>query len=426
MIALLPSEKRQNLLSTLTDAECEQLLYDWRFWARPKQLPPDGDWLVWLIRTGRGWGKTRVGAETVRAWVESGQYKRIGLIAPTAGDVRDVMVEGQSGLLSVSPPWNRPQYEPSKRRLTWPNGAIAITYSADEPDRLRGPQHDALWADELASWRYPETWDMAMLGLRLGTSPRAIVTTTPRPIKLIKRLMKDKRTHDTKGSTLENLDNLAPTFREQVLAQYEGTRLGRQELDGEILDDVPGALWHSGLIEQYRIHQVPENLARIVVAVDPAVTSGDDSDDTGIIVVALDANRNGRGYVLSDITIHGTPSEWAKRAVGAYHYWGADGIVAEANNGGELVRLNIQVEARNVPVKLVHASRGKRTRAEPISALYEQGRISHVGLFPELEDEMCSWLPGDDSPDRMDALVWGFTELMLDKREAPQQRPFLR
>lgn len=384
--------------------------------------------MVWLIRTGRGWGKTRTGAETARRFIESGKYRRGAAIARTSADGRDVMVKGESGILAVCPPWNKPDYKPSLRLLEWPNGAQMTVYSAEEPDLLRGPQHDFVWADELASWtRGQETWDNAMLGLRLGDDPRAIVTTTPRPIPQIKKLLKDPRVKDTRGSTLENLMNLAPTFREQVLSQYQGTRLGRQEIDGEILDDVPGALWTSGLIERYRIATAPERLARIVVAIDPAVSSGEESDDTGIIVAGIDSNNNGRGYVLSDITIHDTPSAWAKRAVDAYHYWQADSIVAEANNGGELVRLNIQVEDRNVPVKLVHASRGKRTRAEPISTLYEQGRIAHVGLFAELEDEMCSWLPGDDnSPDRMDALVWALSELMLDSVEPPEQQDFMR
>jgi len=378
----------------------------WRDIARPAQLAPDGDWTVWLYSGGRGAGKSRAGAEWVHEQVQKGA-RRIALVGPTAGDVRDVMVEGESGILNCGPV--RPTYEPSKRRVTWPNGAIATTYSADEPDRLRGPQHDAAWCDEIAAWRYPQAWDMLMLGLRLGTDPRVVATTTPKPVKLVRDLMATAVV--TRSTTYDNLDNLAPTFREQILSRYEGTRLGRQELLAELLEDVPGALWTRDLIEKAR--GVAPDLSRIVVAIDPAVTSGEQSDATGIIVVGSIQNV---GYVLEDLSGRYPPEQWANIAVDAYRRWEADRIVAEANNGGDLVASVLRAVNPNVPVRLVRASRGKRARAEPVSALYEQGRIIHAGTFPELEDELCVWTPDTvESPDRMDAMVWGLTDLMLTK-----------
>jgi phage terminase large subunit-like protein len=378
----------------------------WRDIARPAQLAPDGDWTVWLYSGGRGAGKSRAGAEWVHEQVQKGA-RRIALVGPTAGDVRDVMVEGESGILNCGPV--RPVYEPSKRRVTWPNGAIATTYSADEPDRLRGPQHDAAWCDEIAAWRYPQAWDMLMLGLRLGTDPRVVATTTPKPVKLVRDLMATAVV--TRSTTYDNLDNLAPTFREQILSRYEGTRLGRQELLAELLEDVPGALWTRDLIEKAR--GTAPDLSRIVVAIDPAVTSGEQSDATGIIVVGAIGNV---GYVLEDLSGRYPPEQWANIAVDAYRRWEADRIVAEANNGGDLVASVLRAVNPNVPVRLVRASRGKRARAEPVSALYEQGRIIHAGTFPELEDELCVWTPDTvESPDRMDAMVWGLTDLMLTK-----------
>ena len=344
---------------------------------------------------------------------EHGGYRRIGLLGATAADVRDVMTEGESGLLAVCPPWNRPTYEPSKRRITWPNGAMATTYSADEPERLRGPQHDGLWADEPASWRHPEAWHMAMLGLRLGQRPRAVVTGTPKPVKLIKDLLKNPQCVVTRGTTYENLTNLAPTFKAQILSRYEGTRLGRQELNAEILEDAEGALWSRAELEAHRVTQHPP-LKRIVVAVDPAVSSNSESNETGIIVVGLGVDD--QGYVLDDVTLKASPDGWARQAVSAYHKHRADRIIAESNQGGEMVEHTIRTVESNIPVKLVHASRGKQTRAEPVAALYEQGKVHHVGMFAELEDQLCSWAPGDDSPDRLDALVWGFTELMVKEQ----------
>jgi phage terminase large subunit-like protein len=388
--------------------------YFWRRHARPKQLPPEGNWRVWLIRTGRGWGKTRAAAEWVRAEVESGRRGRIALVGRTAADVRDVIVEGESGLLAVCPPWKRPDYEPSKRRLTWPNGAIATTYSADEPDLLRGPQHDGAWADELASWRFPEAWDMLMMGLRLGENPQVVAVTTPRPIKLIRDLMAQPTTVTVTGATFENKENLPEPFLREIIARYEGTRLGRQELMGELLDDVPGALWTRTMIEQARVEKAPD-MTRVVVAIDPAVTSGEDADETGILVVGKGVD--GHAYVLADLSCRLSPEGWGRRAVEAFRAWGADRIVAEVNNGGDLVERNIRAIDRGVPYKSVTASRGKRKRAEPVAALYEQNRVHHLRGLERLEDQLCAFAPdgyaGGDSPDHADALVWGVTELML-------------
>lgn len=386
----------------------------WLGWRRREQMPPAGDWRTWLILAGRGWGKTRTGAEWVIDRIDDG-HERIALIGPTAADVRDVMVEGESGLLAVAPSDLEAHYEPSKRRVTFASGAICTTYSADEPDRLRGPQHDAAWADELAAWRYPEAWDQLQFGLRLGDDPRTIVTTTPRPTKEIRELVKAATTVVTRGSTFDNADNLAPAFLERILAKYEGTRLGRQELYAEILDDVPGALWSRAMLE-HAVTACPSPIPdteRLVVAIDPAVTSGEDSDSTGIVV----AGRYGKSaVVLADLTCRLSPDGWAKRAVDAYHEWKADRIVAEANQGGDLVKTVLRTVDPTVPVKLVHATRGKRVRAEPVAALYEQGRVFHTAVFPELEDELVTWTPDSPhSPDRLDALVWALTDLDLSR-----------
>jgi phage terminase large subunit-like protein len=319
------------------------------------------------------------------------------------------MVEGESGILAVCPPWNRPKYEPSKRRLTWPNGAMATLFSADEPDRLRGPSHDYVWADELAAWRYSEAWDMAMFGLRLGSDPRAVVTTTPKPVKVLRELLELSSTHVTRGTTYENRANLAEAFFEKIIRKYEGTRLGKQELEAILLEDYPGALWTRDNI--IRATDTPD-MVRVVVAMDPAVSSGEGAAEMGILVCGR--GTDDRGYVLADVSRRSSPKEAAESAVAAYHTHRADRIVAEVNNGGEWIEAVIKTVDPSVPYKCLHASRGKVTRAEPIAALYEQGRVSHVGVFDELEDQMCMYVPGDPSPDRMDALVWAFTELALE------------
>jgi phage terminase large subunit-like protein len=407
---LLPESERTKILNDFSDEELLALEYDWKFWARKNQLEPEGHWQYWLLLAGRGFGKTRTGSEWIREMVESGKSKRIHLIGPTAGDVRDTMVEGESGILSVFSPNKRPLYEPSKRKITFHNGAIALLFSAEEPERLRGPQCDTAWCDELAAWKYPqETWDMFQFGFRSGENPRCVITTTPKPIKLVKDILNDSATSVTRGSTYDNVANLAPAFMNIVIGKYEGTRLGRQELNAEILDDNPDALWNRANIDQNRVTKHPE-LIKIVVGIDPAVTSKESSDDTGIIVVGIDVI--GHCYVLGDYTCHTSPLQWAAESISSYHKHRANYLVAEVNNGGDLVETTIHTVDKFVPVQSVHASRGKQTRAEPVSSLYEQGKVHHVGSFPYLEDEQCDWVPGQGkSPNRIDALVWAVSEL---------------
>ena len=391
-----------------------RLLYQWRGWrARPNQVAPEGDWGVWLILAGRGFGKTRAGAECIREQVENNLCGRVALVGETSADVRDVMIEGESGILSISRPDFKPLYEPSKRRLIWPNGATAMAYSGDEPDQLRGPQHDGAWADEPAKWKYPlEAWDNLEFGLRLGSRPRIVATTTPRPIKLIRDLLQDPMTVVTRGSTYDNAANLAPSFMERMAKKYEGTRLGRQELHAEMLDDVPGALWQRQNIEQHRVSRVPD-LVRIIVGVDPAMTSGEDANETGIIIAGK--SRDGHVYVLEDLSCRLSPDAWGRRAVSGYRRHRADRIVAEVNNGGDLVERLLRVVDPSVSYRAVRAARGKVTRAEPVAALYEQGHVHHLASFAALEDQMCAFTPDqyDGSPDRVDALVWAITELLL-------------
>jgi phage terminase large subunit-like protein len=386
---------------------------------------------------GRGAGKTRAGSEWIREKVMRG-YKRLGMIAPTTSSGREVMVEGSSGLMacchatdiekSNKRGMGRPLYEPSKRRLTWANGATATLYSAEEPERLRGPQHDAIWADELASW--PRSlhkdsamvaWDNAMLGLRLGNNPQAMISTTPKPIPIIRELIAQAtgggaRCIITAATTYANRAALAATFYSHIITKYEGTRLGRQELMGELIGEVEGALWTRAMIEEARCDKHPD-LLRVVVAVDPAVTANPISSLTGIVVAGIGVD--GKGYTLADLSGRYSPDTWGRVVVKAYDDHKADRIIAEGNQGGELVRNNINTVRKNMPVRIVHASQSKQARAEPVAALYEQGRIKHCAPFPELEDQLCTWEPlgGDPSPDRLDALVWAFHDLMLKAEE---------
>ena len=407
-LSSLPQAKRTELEQLVEVAK-----YRWSLHARPSQLIPGGDWTTWLIKAGRGWGKTRVAAETIRTWKETNPI--IHFIGATSADVRDVMVEGISGILNVSPPWDKPKYESSKRRVVWKNGAYALLFSSEEPDRLRGPQCYAAWCDEFASWKYAQdTWDNMSMGLRLGNHPRVIATTTPRPIKVIKDLMKDPSTYITSGSTYENLSNLAPAFMNTIIKKYEGTRLGRQELMAEVLEDVEGALWNIGLIDQWRVKEAPP-LVRLGVAIDPAVTSNKESDETGIIVGGKSVDGN--IYILSDKSGIYTPQGWASIAIGEYDKWKANWIIGEANNGGDLIETVLRNIDRSITYQKVTASRGKFTRAEPVVALYEQGRVHHVGSLPKLEDQMINWSPvtGERSPDRIDAMVWLVSHLMNEK-----------
>jgi phage terminase large subunit-like protein len=401
----------------LTTQQLEILKHDWSFWARDKQRLPLQDFFVWVILAGRGFGKTRTGGETTRIWIKDNAY--VNLIGATADDARDIMIEGESGILAICPNSERPDYVASKRQLKWPNGAISLIFTADEPERLRGKQHYKIWADEVGSWRYPEAWEQAMLGLRLGTKPQAVVTTTPKPTKLILDLVKDKRNIVVSGSTYENRANLASGFFDYVISKYEGTRLGRQELNAELLTDSPGALWKRGQIDKCRILQAPETMTRVVVGVDP--TASATGSEAGIVTAGRQSTDY---YTLGDDSLHGSPQEWASAAVTAYYRHKADVIVAEKNNGGDMVMAVIKQVDPQVNVKLVWASRGKATRAEPIAAIAEQGRDHHVGTFANLEDELCMWVPGDESPNRLDAKVWAYTELSGGGIITSQPDPF--
>lgn len=433
----------RSLLTSLSEDEAESILYDWRWNARPSQLIPGtqgalsarDNWVFWLCLAGRGWGKTRVGAETVREWAED-PNARILMIAPTTSDVREVMLEGPSGLLQCYPGNRRPIYLPTRHLVMFPSGAIGITRSADEPERLRGPQFSKFWADEICAWAYPqEAWDQIMFGFREVTAQlRGIITTTPKPINVLKEILRDKDTVVTRGSSYENRSNISDKYYSKVIAPYEGTRLGRQEINAEVLEDVPGALWTRQLIDAGRIRGTEirwDMIIRIVVAIDPAVTHLEDSDETGIVVLALTQSLH--VLVLDDLSCRESPNGWAKIAVAAYRNprgaaFGADRIIGEVNNGGDLVEANIRNVDPNVSFRAVRASRGKYIRAEPVSALYEQGRVHHVGSLPTLEDQMCEWTPqgNERSPDRMDALVWGITDLLIDLEEVERRVQFMQ
>jgi predicted phage terminase large subunit-like protein len=395
----------------------------WRSKARPSQLPPRGSWHGWMILAGRGFGKTWVGANYTNELAET--VGRIALIGATASDVRDTMIEGETGILKTAPAWFRPVYEPSKRRLTWPNGSEAVAYSAEESDRLRGPQFGFGWLDELGAMQNAQaTWDMFQFGLRLGTNPRWLVTTTPRPIKLLKDLVKREDVRLSTGSTFENAANLAAPFLQAIRARYENTRLGRQELNAELLEDVAGALWSRAMIDDAALKTPLPDMARVVVAVDPSGTSGalDEGDSIGIVVAGKGVD--GKAYVLADRTCKLSPDGWGRRAVAAYQEFKADRIIAERNFGGAMVEHVIRTVDRTISYREVTASRGKIARAEPVAALYEQGRVKHAHSFPGLEDEMCAMTSdgyaGDGSPDRADALVWALSELMVSGAQPAQ------
>ena len=408
------AEDLRATVQSLDTDELQKIAYDWSIWARPEQRMPAGDWRTWLVMAGRGWGKTRTSAEAVRETVHAlpPGAGRIAIVAPTSADCRDVLVEGESGILRVFPPSERPVYEPSKRRVTFYNGVQAFCYSAEEPERLRGPQHHAAFCDEVAVYPQPkELFDNLRFGLRLGTNPRIVCTTTPRAgSKLLRDMVVDSGTIVTRGSTFDNRDLPAATLAEFERV-YGGTRIGRQELEGELLEEAEGALWRGADIEALRVKTAPE-LVRVVVAIDPSVTSGPESDEVGIIAAGVGVD--GHGYILRDLSGRMSPDEWARRAVTGFDYHDADKIIAESNNGGDLIISVVRTVRANIPIEKVHASRGKITRAEPVAALYEQKKVHHVGGFPELENELTTYDPGvTASPNRMDALVWALSFLML-------------
>lgn len=433
----LPAPKVKKLFEELGPLKTEELKHDWNFWARDNQLEPDGsEWNTWFINAGRGFGKTRSGVEWVRENVKRG-CKRIAAVASTNSDIERVMVKGESGFLSVCWKGDKtyagkkmgfPEWSPTKRTLTWENGAQVQFFSAEEPERLRGPQFELAWCDETAAWNKDiDTWSMLQFCMRLGKHPRIMVTTTPKPTKLIRQILKDPKTVVTTGSTFDNSANLAGTYLKAVKEQYEGTRLGRQELYAEVLEEAQGALWTTAMLDDASVkHEAVPDLSRIVVALDPAVTSNAESDMTGIVVAGIDVN--GIAYVLGDYTDRLSPQGWASKAIELYHQYQADRIVAEVNQGGDMVKTTIHGEDETVPYKAVRASRGKFARAEPISALYERGIVKHVSNPPdgsslnELETQMRTWEPlgSIGSPDRLDALVWAITDLSLNGYSKPK------
>jgi phage terminase large subunit-like protein len=426
-LARMSRADRLKAFEGLDEVDREKVRRHWPFWAMPGQTPPAGDWRTWLLMAGRGFGKTRCGAEWVRGIAETDGAARIALVAATLGDARAVMVEGVSGLLAIAPPKRRPLWEPSLHRLRWPGGAVARLFAASEPEGLRGPQHSHAWCDEIAKWPYGiETWDNLAMGLRLGERPRIVATTTPRPVPLVRMLVARGDVAVTGGRTEDNREHLAADFLAAMEATYAGTRLGRQELDGALIEEAEGALWSRALIERCRVRQAPVPV-RVVIGVDPPAGAGAASDACGIVVVALGAD--GVGYVLEDASVQGLgPDGWAHAVSAAAERHDADRVIAEANNGGAMVESVLRAASATLPVKLVHASRGKSARAEPVAVFYEKGRVRHVGAFPALEDEMAGLLldgsyvgPGR-SPDRADALVWAVHALLLTS----QARPGLR
>lgn len=417
----------------MTPEQIEAAHKEWLLRGRIEQIPPRGDWNGWLIIGGRGSGKTKAGSEWINALVRGlpvfskARIGQIALVGETIADVRDVMVEGPSGILASAIKGQRPKFEVSRRRVVWPNGAVAMLFSAEDPESLRGPQFEAAWCDELAKWRHDEaTFDMLQFGLRLGDWPRQLITTTPKPTVLIKKLLADPAFVVSKMRTQDNASNLASGFMAAIEKRYAGSRLGRQELNGELIEDRDGALWNRGLIDAC-FEKGHHDLERIIIAVDPPVTSTKRSDACGIVVAGIDAS--GIGHVLEDASFApAPPAKWGRRVVCLFDQYRADSIVIEVNQGGDLVVGVLRSLDQNLPVKAVHATRGKALRAEPVAALYEQGRVKHAARFAALEDEMCdftsSGLSNGRSPDRVDALVWALTELMLERRTAPKIRQF--
>ena len=418
---------RHSLGQALDQAERNEWPWIWSLWARAAQLPPEGDWRIWLVMAGRGFGKTRAGAEWVREIAENEPDARIALVAASLHEARSVMVEGESGLMAICPPHRRPRYEPSLRRIVWPNGAQGLLYSAGEAEALRGPQHSHAWCDEIAKWddgtgQARRAWDNLLLGLRLGPAPRIVATTTPRAVPLVRRLLEQDDIIVTRGSTFDNAAHLPRRFIADVEREFGGTLLGRQELNGELIDDLPGALWSRALLERCREDAAPP-MRRVVIGVDPPASAHGDA--CGIVVCGL--GDDGIARVLADASVEkASPERWARAACDAARIWSADRVVAEANQGGAMVEAVLRAANATLPLRLVHASRGKAARAEPVAALYETGRIRHAGLLARLEDELCGLMPGGEyhgpgrSPDRADACVWALTELMLGRAGEPR------
>ena len=426
----LPAQERLRYLSQLSPAERAEMPHDWPLWARAGQLPPEGEWRLWLVMAGRGFGKTRMGAEWVRSVAQRDPAARIALVAASLVEARSVMVEGESGLLRCAPPRRRPRFEPSLRRLVWPNGAVATLYSAAEPDSLRGPQHSHAWCDEIAKWdnaggRAELAWDNMLMGLRLGEAPQAMATTTPRAVPLLTRLLGDEDVIVTRGRTEDNRANLPQRYIRDIRRSLGSALLARQELDGEMLLDHAGALWTRAGIEQCREAAASAPAARTVVGVDPPASAVGDA--CGIVVVAL--GEDGVARVLADATVmRASPERWARAVAETAHHWQADRVVAEANQGGAMVESVLRAASIALPLRLVHATRGKSARAEPVAALYETGRVRHCGQFAALEDQLCGLITGGGyqgpgrSPDRADACVWALTELMLQAQAGPRIR----
>ncbi|MEO6041716.1 MAG: terminase family protein [Croceibacterium sp.] len=430
LLACEPAE-RYRAYARLSPVQRRALSFKWDLWARREQLPPAGDWTTWLICAGRGFGKTRAGAEWVRAVAKRTPGARIALVAASLAEARAIMVEGESGILACSSPKHRPRYEPSLRRLTWGNGAQALLYAAGEPESLRGPQHSHAWCDEIAKWdmaagRAMKCWDNLVLGMRLGAAPRVLATTTPRAVPLVRRLLGDEargKVAVARGTTFDNGANLPPRYMGEIAGQFGQTALGRQEILGELLGDAEGALWTRDLLERCREALPEEPLARVVVGVDPPVSST--GDECGIVVCGI--TTGGTGKVLADASVaRASPERWARAVAGAAEAWHADRVVAEANQGGKMVESVLRAADCAMPIRLVHASRGKVARAEPVAALYEAGKVRHTAMFARLEDQLCGFVSGGAyegpgrSPDRADALVWALTELMLGKRKEPR------
>ena len=431
---LVDADKKDfaELVASLSEMEREEFAYHWGLFGRIDQMPPPGDWRIWMVCAGRGFGKTRAGSEWVRQIARTTPEARIALVGASIAEVRSIMVEGESGILAVTPPEHKPDFEPSLKRLTWRNGAQAFFYSAAEPEGLRGPQHSHAWCDEIAKWdnsseRATRAWDNLLMGLRLGECQQAMATTTPRVVPLVRKLMEDDAddTVITRGSTYDNAANLPRAFIEHMNRSFGGSSLGRQELDGILLRDIEGALWSRSLLEKRRVAEDDASHSRIVIGVDPPASATGDA--CGIIVCGLTEDKS--AHVLADCSVEkASPEKWARCVADASEQWNADRIIAEANQGGAMVESVLRAAEITLPVKLVHASRGKVARAEPVAALYEAGRVNHAGSFPRLEDEMCGLMTGGTysgpgrSPDRADALVWALHELMLSNTATPQVR----